>query len=269
MESYKCKDIYMGIKKSISFGAGVNSIAMTIMLFNRGEIYPVIFADTMAEHPETYCYMDYFEEEFMAKFGQKIIRISPITHPDLYPPSMRKPLIQYCYDRQVVPFVTIGKFCSTGFKVKPIEKLLKRDYTDETGMVAKLIAFSYEEKNRIPNVDSNIVVRKQYPLVDEGIGRRQCFELIKEAGLSQPRKSRCYFCPYQDKTAWKRLWEEYPDLFKKSKKMEIRATNKNGIKTTLLPSGVSLEDLEYGYVNQIDAFPDWDFEELEPCMCKL
>ena len=34
-------------KKAISFGAeeGVNSIAMTIMLFKRGEIYPVVFAD--------------------------------------------------------------------------------------------------------------------------------------------------------------------------------------------------------------------------------
>ena len=64
----------------ISFGAGVNSVAMTIMLYKRGEIYPCIFADTMAEHPETYYYMDYFEKEFMSKYGQKIIRLNPIEN---------------------------------------------------------------------------------------------------------------------------------------------------------------------------------------------
>ena len=40
--------------KIISFGGGINSIAMTIMLYKQNEIYPCVFADTMAEHPETY-----------------------------------------------------------------------------------------------------------------------------------------------------------------------------------------------------------------------
>jgi len=257
------------MNKAISFGAGVNSIAMTIMLFKRGEIYPVVFADTMAEHPETYCYMDYFEKEFMSKYGQKIIRLSYTTHPECYSNYNSKTLEEYCIEKQLVPFVTSKRYCSKGWKIEPFNKYLKQIANKKTKMVKVQIGFAYDEKHRAKKIQNNLVKIEEYPLIERGIGRKACVDIIKSEDLSVPRKSRCFFCPYQDKDAWERLYNEYPDLFNRAEFLEINATNKKGIKTTLLPSGVSLNDLRYGYANQIDAFPDWDFEELEPCMCKL
>ena len=85
--------------KIISFGGGINSVAMTIMLYEQNEICPCVFADTLAEHPETYYYMDYFEKEFMSKYGQKIIRLSPINSKFHYPYA-RRPLEEYLLEKK-------------------------------------------------------------------------------------------------------------------------------------------------------------------------
>ena len=256
--------------KVISFGAGVNSIAMTIMLFKRGEIYPVVFADTMAEHPETYCYMDYFEKEFMSKYKQKIIKINPIITSEYYTKYNSKSLEQYCIDKKIIPFVTSNRYCSKGWKIEPFNKYIKKHCLDKkTNMAIKLIGFSYDEKHRAKNNQNDLYVVEKYPLIESGIGRRQCLDIIKNEGLNLPKKSRCFFCPYQEKEAWKNLYFNYPELFKRAIVLEEIATSKNNIITTLLPSGIRLRYLKETFQNQTDIFPDWNFEELEPCICKL
>lgn len=61
----------------VSFGAGVNSTAMVITLAEEGWRGPIVFADTMGEKPETYCYMDYFEREYLKPRGLAITRLLP------------------------------------------------------------------------------------------------------------------------------------------------------------------------------------------------
>jgi len=66
-----------------SFGAGVNSVAMIVMLVKAGWRGPIVFSNTGGEHPETYCYMEYFGQ-WLAKHGLEITQLSPATNPDLY-----------------------------------------------------------------------------------------------------------------------------------------------------------------------------------------
>jgi len=46
----------------ISYGAGINSTAMTLLLLSKGLRFPVVFADTGGEWPETYDFLDIFKE---------------------------------------------------------------------------------------------------------------------------------------------------------------------------------------------------------------
>ena len=86
----------------ISYGGGVNSTAMTIMLVNDGWRGPIVFADTGAEWPETYCYMDYFEAEWLAPRGLTITRLGAEWRPEK---KMRDcpSLLDYCESYGMVP----------------------------------------------------------------------------------------------------------------------------------------------------------------------
>jgi len=44
----------------ISFGGGVNSVAMTVLMVNEGWRGPVVMADTGCEWPETDAYVERF-----------------------------------------------------------------------------------------------------------------------------------------------------------------------------------------------------------------
>jgi len=59
----------------LSFGAGVNSTALAILLINRGWKGEIVFSDTGCEWPDTYCFMDYFENEWLRPHGLEIVRL--------------------------------------------------------------------------------------------------------------------------------------------------------------------------------------------------
>lgn len=60
-----------------------------------------------------------------------------------------------------------------------------------------LLGISFDEIERIkqPNVQYYSHV---YPLVDMRLTRRDCVEIIRDAGLPVPHKSACWFCPFAD-----------------------------------------------------------------------
>jgi len=233
------------LDKIISFGGGVNSIAMTIMLYKRGEIYPCVFADTMAEHPETYCYMDYFEKEFMSKYGQKIIRLDPINTPQYYYPSSRSlPLYERHIKYKSVP-MAIQVFCSNEYKRHPLEKFAPCEH---------IIGFAFDERHRAKD--------KIYPLIDVKITRQGCIDIIRNEGLNVPRKSGCFFCSMQRISQWEDLWKNYPDLFQRAIDLE------NNSSLLIRSDGRSLEVLRERFESKgAELFPDYDYEELTPCMC--
>jgi hypothetical protein len=236
--------------KIISFGGGVNSVAMTIMLYKRGEIYPLVFADTMAEHPETYCYMDYFEREFLSKYGQKIVRVNPFDNAELYNKRMRnKSLEQYCLENKMIPLFHI-RFCTSEFKRDPLQR-----YNKET----HLIAFAWDERHRSKD---NSKWDLEYPLIEERITRQGCIDIIQLEGLNIPRKSGCFFCPFQRIAEWENTWKFYPELFNRSLIMEENS------KSTFRNDKNSLSVLRERFESKGgDLFPDYDYEELTPCMC--
>jgi len=70
-----------------------------------------VFADTGGEHPETYCYLEYFGR-WLAKHGLEITKLSPITHPHLYKDKRCKTTLEdYCLGYGIIPLLAV-RWCS-------------------------------------------------------------------------------------------------------------------------------------------------------------
>jgi len=203
----------------ISFGAGVNSVAMTIMLVEDGWRGPIVFADPGAEHPDTYCYIDYFERDWLGPRGLEVTRLSPELTPDLYPPSYRMDIIAKCEMKQIVP-IFLNRWCTTEYKRKPLTKWAKAH-----GIECQNIGIAAEESHRARNGEF-AGIALEYPLVDRRIGRDQCKDITAAAGLSVPPKSGCWICPFQRLSEWRRLYDLRPDLFDKAVELDNAAIEK-------------------------------------------
>lgn len=243
----------------ISFGAGVNSVAMTILLLKRGDKMPIVFADTGGEHPETYCYIKYFKEKFLSRYGIKITVLSPSLTPEFYRKSTRYlSLMHYCFREKIIPFYKF-RFCTERWKIEPIKNYRKG--------AMEFIGFAYDERHRAERARKKAI----YPLIEERITRQGCIEIIKNAGLEVPRKSGCYFCPFQKISEWERLYKNHPSLYKNAEWMETNARLSPKAKKrdlTLRPSGPSLLALRERFNGKGgELFPDCNFEELMPCAC--
>jgi len=244
------------MNEMISFGAGVNSVAMTVMLVEDEWRGPIVFADPGAEHPETYCYMTYFEREYLKPRGLEITRLMPETHPSYY--GRREQAAgtpeQFCINRKLIPMLA-ARWCTREWKVRPVEA-----WQVEYGYPIKLLGICADEPRRIRD-DADT----RYPLATQGITRNECRRIIQKRGLEVPPKSSCFFCPGATLGHYKRLYYEYRDLFERARYLEHLVTQTRGIRTTL-KYDYSLDELE---ARGWDVQAEMDLNQWLPCACRL
>jgi len=245
----------------VSFGAGVNSVAMVIMLAERGWRGPIVFADTGGEWPETTCYRRYFEREFLRPRGLAITRLSPATRPELYDDKRLggltgvETLEQYCLQRGIIPLLAV-RWCTIEFKRVPLE-----NWREAHGIERSCLGISASEPRRIHD---DPAVR--YPLYEEMITRGECRRIITDAGLEVPIKSGCFFCPGQNLDNWRRLYYEHRDLYDRAITLEDNASEHCQKNATLDPHGISLrEHARRRWVGQMTM----DLSDWLPCLCSL
>jgi len=179
----------------LSFGAGVNSTAiLALAKLGKVEVDKIIFADTGAENPETYCHIHALQKEFDIEVVKR--------DPGLY---------DWCIERKIIP-TRMLRWCTDKWKIRPIYEKLKEEKIIDYKMV---IGFCKGEEKRVKNRHEAI-----YPLIDLGIDREGCKRLILEQGWTIPPKSGCFFCPFQPKKEWQALKENRPDLFDKAVELE-------------------------------------------------
>ena len=203
------------MKEYQSFGAGVNSVALAEVLHHRVE---KVMADPGCEYPETY--------DYLRKYP------FPITY-------LRDPvegcatIEEWCHKLGHAPFRQF-RSCSDKWKYRRLEK-----YQQKPCIV--YIGIAYDEKHRARFTEKNGILY-QYPLVEQGITRDKCKEIILEAGLDIPPKSGCWFCPFQSKASWWRLARHHSDLFERACKIDelnekIRLREKGTSKSSPSSSG--------------------------------
>lgn len=116
----------------------------------------------------------------------------------------------------------MGRSCTVDFKLGPIgDELRRRGATAEAPALVSL-GISVDEIERAnPGADERSPWQvRTYPLLDLGMRRVDCLALIRDAGLPEPGKSSCFFCPYHSIEAWRLLRARTPELFAESVAIE-------------------------------------------------
>lgn len=248
--------------KVISFGAGVNTVAMTILLYREAFRFPIVFSDTGAEHAETYSYLDFFDSYLREKFSAQIIRLS-YREEQYFKHNDRLSLEEYCLAKRMIPSLNM-RWCAKIWKREPLEQYRKR--MDNSSSL--LIGFSGEETKRM-NLNSKFSNPWEFPLIERNIWREDCLRIIKEEGLEIPRKSFCFFCPFQKLSQWRTLFEKNPDLWERAKTLEKIASERVGRKITFRMDNFSLQEMEDSWKSQLELFSLKDYSVYKCFFCGL
>jgi len=194
----------------LSFGGGVNSVALLILLA-QGKIAHVdvaLFADTGCEMPETYTYIEKVVKPFCKTNNINFVTIK----------NENETLLEHCQKLRLIPSRQ-QRWCTDKWKKRVIRKYLLAHYPNATKIV-QLIGYAHGEEKRASNCKAE---NPKYPLIELKITRRKCKNLIRKAGLPVPVKSGCFLCPQKHVKEWIRLYKEHPHLYYVCEQLELNS----------------------------------------------
>lgn len=215
---------------TVGYGMGDNSTAMLIEMHNRGEPAPalIMFADTGGEMDRTYAYLPLMQD-WLRSVGWPEITVVKNASPIAGDAS----LYDECHRKSVLPSLAYGQHsCSLKWKVAPQDKLARQIFGWDGKRwrhgpwLTKLIGYDAgpADARRVKNAVGKWPPGYQYryPLIEWGIDREGCQQIILDAGLPLPGKSSCWFCPAMKKHEVDRLAAGHPDLADKAMELESR-----------------------------------------------
>lgn len=208
----------------VAFGGGTNSTAMLVGLHERQERPDLIlFADTGGEKPHTYEHVTEVNA-WCEKVGFPPIQTVQTVDRE----GASYTLEERCLKNKMLPSIAYGfKACSEKHKRRPQDKFVgswevaKRAW--ESGLkVVKLIGYDADEERRA-SIQADDRYTYRYPLIEWDWDRNACLLAIERAGIEQPGKSACFFCPSSKKDEILDLARRYPGLMDRAIAMEDNA----------------------------------------------
>ena len=196
-------------KQYLSFGAGVNSVALYLLLKKKGIKFEAVFVNHETDYPETYEYVDYLRKE-----GFEITEVKPNY-------EGYSSLYEYCKFRKFLPSIYL-RWCTYRFKLQPFWQYIATPCIVHVGISAE------EKHRRTQHRKKGVTCR--WLLVEEGINRRECKSIIRHSGLKVPRKSGCWLCPFQGKKQLRTLYRDHPRLFNNIVELEKTRGDRHSLK---------------------------------------
>lgn len=201
------------MKHYLSFGGGVDSTALLLLLTDQKEEFETVFVNHGGDYPKTYEYVDYLRDQ-----GFTIIEVIPDVEGGYHT------LYDYCWDREIIPFRRY-RWCSEKFKVVPFLNYIQTPCTCFLGFDA---GEQRRAIHRKPKHKKEHDMTYKYPLIDAKMDRNDCIDFIKEHGLDIPSKSGCFFCPFMKRIELRLLYLNHPELYEKAEKLELNCRARNG-----------------------------------------
>lgn len=219
--------------RSVSYGGGVQSTAL-LVLAAQGEIdFPTFLFSNVgddSEHPDTTGYVEQIAKPYAKAHGIELVELQRV-----WKRGERKGEVETLWGRLMregsrslpIPVrMSNGapgtRSCTVDFKIRVIADELKRRGATVERPALVALGISVDEIERAkPGVDPRMPFQvRTYPLLDLGLHRQDCRRIIEDAGLPVPPKSACFFCPFHDAEAWRRLKRDTPDLFDRACHLE-------------------------------------------------
>jgi hypothetical protein len=219
----------------VSYGGGVNSTALLIEMYHRDiPADLILFADTDGEKPDTYEYISVMNH-WLTRHGMPEIQIVKYTDKN----GDRLTLEEECLRSETLPSLAYGfKRCSLKHKISIQDKAINhhpgaKEIWKAGDKITKFIGYDAgEERRRQKAIQHDLAdkkYQKAYSLIDCGIDRRGCLDIIQAEGLPLPVKSACFFCPASKKYEVRELSKRYPGLYKRA--VEIEKLAKSHLRT--------------------------------------
>ena len=205
----------------VAYGGGTNSTALLVGMLERGERPDLIlFADTGGEKPGTYTHTATVSDWCMSVGFPRIETVR-------YANKAGQVITLYdkCISGKMLPSIAYGfKSCSEKWKRRPQDRYVSQWAPAQAAWAAglkvvKLIGYDADEDRRA-GIAEDAQYTYRYPLIQWGWDRDECVAAIARAGLPQPGKSACFFCPNSTEAEIRAL---PPELQEKAVAMEDNA----------------------------------------------
>ena len=181
----------------VSYGMGTDSTAELIKLHEVGVVPDaILFSDVGDEMPHTYAYLPIIQD-WLAQVG-----FPPVTvvryKPKRFKWHVYNTLGGNCLANRTLPSLAFGrKSCSLKWKGEVLDRWVHSHYPGRTYR-----AIGYDCGNRDSRRFATATARNTggvdlfvYPLHIWRMSRPDCQDVIATAGLPDPGKSSCHFCP--------------------------------------------------------------------------
>jgi len=197
---------------AVAYGGGTNSTALLVGMLERGKRPDLIlFADTGGEKPGTYAHTQAVSD-WCESVG--FPRIEIVRYANKAGTVIT--LYDKCITGKMLPSIAYGfKSCSEKWKRRPQDRYVSKWAPAQAAWAAgqkvvKMIGYDADEDRRA-GIAEDAQYTYRYPLIEWGWDREACVQAIARAGLPQPGKSACFFCPNSSEAEIRALPKELQD----------------------------------------------------------
>jgi hypothetical protein len=196
-----------------SYGGGVQSVTIACLVAAGRLPRPdrVVIADTGREAETTWAYLDAHVRPLLAPLAVEIAPHS-LSSVDLYSP--KGTLLIPAFTSKEGKTGMLPGYCSVEWKRRVVRRWLRNEGVKKASL---WLGISVDEVGRAKPSDVKWLTH-EYPLIDLGIRRKDCYGIIEEAGLPPAPKSSCWMCPYRGAPEWAALT---PGDLQKAKDFEL------------------------------------------------
>jgi 3'-phosphoadenosine 5'-phosphosulfate sulfotransferase (PAPS reductase)/FAD synthetase len=225
------------MKTFISFSGGVESTAMCVLY---GKDATAIWCDTGAEHEKMYERINNVENYIKKIYPSfNIIKLKPSV-------KLKGVFVDNLIDAVVVqrfmPSV-MKRYCTGLFKITPIDNFLKSQ-----GECRLLIGLNADETGRTGNLKMCKNVKYEYPLIDDGLGRSDCEDILRLHNLhpnfpAYMGRGGCSMCFFKSEKEYKAMYYNNRPEYEKMVEFEGKYQDKRIKKYAIMSSGKTLKEL--------------------------
>lgn len=211
----------------VSYGGGVQSTALLVLAAQRRiDFGTFLFANVGddSEHPATLRYVREVAAPYAAEHGVTL-HILERRRRDGTTETLWERLVRPGSRSIPIPVrMSNGapgrRSCTADFKIRVVGRWLREHGATKDAPAQVAIGISVDEIHRANRRRSEPHEEIVYPLLDQGLRRTDCVDIIERAGLAVPPKSACFFCPFKTLQQWQEMRRSEPDLFEKASALE-------------------------------------------------
>lgn len=223
----------------VSHGGGTQTTAMLVLAAQgKIDVGLFIFANVGddSENQETLDYHRDVSVPFAAKHGIDLREIRRVHKRGAQKGEAFDTLLAYTTgpNRTIpIPVYMPGgapgtRQCTERWKIGPVADVAKAMGATVENPADIALGITVDEIERAhPGIDVRLPwCRKVYPLLDLGLKRADCLRIVADAGLPQPPKSACWFCPYTSHEVWRQRKRNQPEVFAQAVTLDRRIREK-------------------------------------------